>query len=229
MFLFWLSLTYLNSSFIKLQKARIFPLGYFDTTQTNYINIEDQILFLGDSRIAMWPQDLLTGKKFKIVNIAHGGQTSSQTLLQLKESTLPTGKYAIIQTCINDIHSINAFIEHKRYIIDQCKKNITGIVSHLHKLKYTVVLTTLFPPSTPPFIRLKFWPSDFEEIINEINIHISGLASEKTLILDAYNLLKNKEKPYLNSSFNDHDFFLHINKKAYELLTAELNKMLFQI
>ena len=218
----------IDQTFLKLQEARIFPLGFVPQLegQQTRTSQKEVLLMLGDSRISMWPQKLWPSK-YDVINIGHGGQTSSQVALQLKTQHIPRGKFAFVQVCVNDLHSLGGMPEHQDYVVNQCKRNLSSIVDSLQNLGYIVIISTIFPPSHPPFNRARYWPGNFEMILDDINSYIRSLGSESVKIFDSYAMLKDAESAYLDARYADADFFLHINAVAYEYLTKQLNEVLF--
>lgn len=220
---------YIYNSFTKLQYSRIFPLGFNPSAQAvsrKEIKRNDTLLMIGDSRVAMWPKQYISKE---IYNIAHGGQTSSQVLLQLQGEKLSNKGVAFLQVCINDIHSIKAIPDLKKQVMAQCKNNIVRITELLTVQGYKVILSTLYPPDTPPLSRKLFWPEDFKNIFDEINTFIKSQENNNVFVLDAFSLLKQTENYYLKEEYIDDDFFLHINESAYKKLSIELYKMLLKL
>lgn len=173
----------------------------------------------------MWDTSSLEAD-YGVINIGHGGQTSSQVLLQIKSNPFPEGKFVILQVGINDIHPIGAFRELKPLIIKNCKENISEIVNHLKSEGYKIIVTTLFPPYKIPIIRWFFIDQQFTDIIYDINNFIKNLADNRDIfVIDAYNILRSR-KSILEDKYRDNDFFLHVNKDAYMVLNEELRKVI---
>lgn len=224
-------LSKLDSAFIELQQARIFPAGYINNTES--IDYRDasasrpKLLLLGDSRVRLWPKDLFP-EGYAVLNRANGGQTSSQTLLQLYVDRIPSGDLAFVQTCINDIHPLNAFPEHGELIVAQCMRNIEEIVRLLRGKGYKLILSTILPPGNPPFHRLQYWPNNADQLIARVNNHINSLRSKDVVIFNAFDFLKENDSGRIKREYEDPDFFLHINRDAYSVLARELRKTLLE-
>ena len=222
-----LMFTKLTISFKKLQFQRIFPIGYDAEWEKNsYLtdtkNQEEKngIVLLGDSRAQMW--DTSTLNEYQFYNRAHGGQTSSQVLFQIKEYPLPKAKWVILQVGINDLHPIGTIPEKKQRIIQQCKDNINEITKILLLNKYKIILTTLFPISDIPWDRLHLWDDKTAEIIMDVNHHLKQIGCmENVILLDAYEMLVSPGGK-LNREYVDSDFFLHLNHKGYHLLNKKI-------
>lgn len=225
-----LCLYFIHTSFTKIQYSRVFPLGFnFIPPFSENLELKQptNLLMLGDSRISMWPEKFISDD-IEVLNMAHGGQTSSQVLAQIQVTPPPKGNTAFVQVCINDIHSLKVLPNFKSQIIEQCKRNILKITEILELKGYKVILSTLYPPNSIPFSRKLFWPEDFRKIFDEINSFIKKQESSNITVLDAFSRLKQEDSYYLREEYIDDDFFLHINKSAYKKLSVELNKILFQ-
>ncbi|WP_448874893.1 SGNH/GDSL hydrolase family protein [Desulfobulbus propionicus] len=213
-------------SFEKVHFARVFPLGY--AAQTTKIkpeivdsNRSKKIIILGDSRAAMWETSELE-VNFEVLNLAHGGQTSLQVLMQLFYDPIPKAEWILLQVGINDLHPIGAFKSHKNMIVNNLEDNICRIVKKLEEDGYRVIITTLFPTDAVPLVRTFFWDSKTSITIKQVNKHIMALKNDRTIFVqDSYTLLANKSGQ-LQGQFVDSDFFLHINSYGYKTLTEDL-------
>jgi lysophospholipase L1-like esterase len=226
-----ISLIYIYKTNIKLQYSRIFPLGFVhdivilesNSSKKNTLsnNNKKNILLVGDSRSQLWPKGRLSSK-FNIINIAHGGQTSSQTLFQLKTQTIPKTKYAILQVGINDLHSIGTMPPAQQsLIVSQCISNIEEITKILTSKGHIVFLLTIIPPASVPLYRWVFWPENIFNMIDTINSNISKLETDNIFIVDSHNALKDKNNTgNIDSIYEDSDFFLHINEEAYKVVSS---------
>lgn len=224
-------LSMLDKAFVELQQARIFPAGYIRSAQAidpvADSTRQPKLLLLGDSRVRLWPKDLFP-EGYTVINRAHGGQTSSQTLLQLHVDNIPSGDFAFIQTCINDLHPLKAFPEHNELIVSQCMRNIEEIVRLLREKGYRVILSTILPPGNPPFHRLQYWPNNADQLISRVNNHINSLRSKDVVIFNSFDFLKESDSGSIKPEYEDPDFFLHINRDAYSVLERELRKALLE-
>ena len=208
-----------------------FPIGFTYKSNESVektATVKDKrpsLIFVGDSRVQMWDTTEFE-KIFQVINIGHGGQTTAQTLLQINRSRVPIGDWMILQTGINDIHSIGAFKEIKPLIMENCKANIKEIVQRFQSRGYQIILTTLFPASDIPLNRRIFWDRNSLKLIQEINLFIKELSAANDIhLVDAFELLKNENKK-LRQEFEDHDFFLHVNPNAYKLINEDIFKII---
>lgn len=213
--------------FSKLQYSRIYPLGYVPGNKNKERNVhikresDTKLLFVGDSRSSMWDQRPLRSA-FQIFNIAQGGQTSSQVLMQLSTQKVPDCDWVLIQVGINDLHPIGSLESLKSSILSQLENNFLEISEFFTMRGENIIFTTLFPPGSPPLHRQIFWDDDMDMLVKKINHRIVRLCEKKSLFLiDAYSLLSSPAGK-LNPIYKDDDFFLHVNDKAYELLNKKL-------
>jgi hypothetical protein len=221
----WLLGRALLQSFSKLQASRIFPLGY--VAVQNSAPLQPQyhaIVFWGDSRAQTWATapgvPLLPA-----VNLAHGGQTSSQLLLQIKQSHAFNSEFALVQIGINDLHPLGILRPYKPDIVKQLRENVPAIVRALSPAASTIILTTIIPPGRPPLERRLAWDGETIALISEINELIRRQADgQRVVLLDASALLAGTDG-FLSDQYLDGDFFLHINGAAYARLNSELRRI----
>ncbi len=218
----------------KLQYSRIFPLGYSPTNRSKIIETSHiktsylKFLFVGDSRAQMWDTSSFPNI-FQVSNIAHGGQTSTQVLMQLLTQDIPDCDCVIIQVGINDIYSLGAFSNFKSDIIANLETNLSKLSDFFLLKNKKVIFLTLFPPSAPPLQYKFFWDAEMNEVIQKINQKILNLCKQKNVFLiDAYKLMANT-KGVLKPAYRDLDFFLHVNKNAYEFLNRKIVELLPQL
>ena len=139
-----------RDSFVALQLARVFPLGYtLEPPRPDIAGTPESVVFYGDSRASAWSEVGLTGGR-RSENRAHGAQTASQTLLQLQTAPAVRSGVAIVQVGINDLHPLGAMPAHKDEILRRLRATIPQIRDRLLERSDLVVLTTLFPPGPVP-------------------------------------------------------------------------------
>jgi hypothetical protein len=215
----------LSSAFEKLQVTRIFPLGYVPQgTPASPGGAKPFLAFWGDSRASFWASEARAAGR-DVVNLAHGGQTSSQVLLQIRATPLDS-RYAVAQFGINDIHPLGTLPEHRAIILERLHGNIIAVRDALLERSDVVILTTIFPPGRVPLQRRAFWDSRSLEYIEHANAAILAAADGvRVFVIDAHAILCD-ERGYLRPEYRDHDFFLHVNREAYAALNAELGRVL---
>ncbi len=215
----------LFTSFERVQGARIFPLGYAPSRAPKVPPATPGLIaFWGDSRAYLWDPGTLA-RDHAIANFAHGGQTSSQLLLQLRTTPVVRSTYAVVQIGINDLHPLGAMGSFKPEIVAALRTNILAIRDALLERSDYVVLTTIFPPSAVPLERKLVWDRQTLALIDEVNAVIRTAADGKrTVLLDAHSSLRDRNG-LLVGSYADSDFFLHVNRQAYVRLDTELARI----
>ena len=213
-------------SFGKLQLVRIFPLGFVPLAQqpAARASMGPTLTFWGDSRAYLWDESGLDG--LTILTQAHGGQTSSQLMLQLASEQPSRTRYALVQTGINDLHPLGALHAQKTTIVRTLEANLRALPHRLLERSDIVILTTIFPPSPVPLVRRPTWDAETLQLIDAANRTIRSLADgERVIVLDTHGLLRD-EQGYLKAEFADPDFFLHVNAQGYAVLNTALLRLL---
>ena len=217
----------LHESFVKLQFARIFPLGNPNEARpaATADGRKGSIAFWGDSRSAMWGKaDLQT--QWRVVDEAHGGTTSSQLRLLLRTRPPTRTDFSVVQIGINDLHPLGALGAHKAEILQQLRLNIASIREALLERSDIVVFTTIFPPGPVPLLRRAAWDPLTPQYVREFNEIIRDASDgRRVVLLDAHAALSGADS-FLQQKYADADFFLHVNPEAYAVLNAALTQVL---
>ena len=218
----------LYDSFTKLQFSRIFPLGYASEPERALAVTgsagQPSIAFWGDSRAYMWDFNSLAGH-WTILNLAHGGQTSSQVRLQLAAAPTTRTNCAVLQVGINDLHPLGALEGHKQAILAGLRGNLLALRDALSARTDRLILTTIFPPAHVPLVRRFTWDPHTLQTIATVNRFIRDAADgDRVRLLDANALLRDSDG-YLLARYVDPDFFLHLNQAGYERLNPELSRL----
>jgi lysophospholipase L1-like esterase len=215
----------LKDAFDRLHFVRNFPAGYPPQPRTQAPAAGHSIAFWGDSRAFLWDMSPWSSR-MSVDNRAHGGMTSSQLVYQLWSESAQRTDYAVLQIGINDLHPLGALEPYKAQILAQLKRNVLIARDALLARSEIVVLTTLFPPAQVPLVRRMAWDSETLRHIDDINDLIRGAADgRRVLLLDAHRLLAGTDAR-LAARYVDDDFFLHVNRDAYELLNQQLGQLL---
>jgi len=208
-----------------LYAGELDPLGlaYFQDQDIETSTAKSIVIFFGDSRAAQWIAPSADG--FTFINRGIGNQTSAQVANRFDVHIKPLRPHIIIiQVGINDLKTIPLFPERKQEIIENCEANIQKIVHDSLDTNATVILTTIFPASgNVPLARRLVWSDDIYQAINEVNIFIASLESEKVIVFDTASVLADTEgKTRSEYSFD----LLHLNEYGYETVNHELVKIL---
>ncbi len=194
-----------------------------NTEKTNRKRIGGLII-IGDSRAKQWEFNE-SFNALQITNLGVNGHTSRQTLLRNK-LILPNykPKSIIIQVGINDLKTIPLLPTKTRSIIDNCKENISNLVSAAKSTSADkIILTSIFPTGNIPFYRKPFWSKSIDKAIIEINNHLESLAVDGVEYLDVNPILSNKKNITKTTYQRD---FLHLNKNGYNEINHILLPML---
>lgn len=182
------------------------------------------VVFFGDSRAAHWPFPDIPGR-FQFINRGVEAQTSvlvagrwSHHVALLEPDIL------VIQVGINDLRLIPAFEYKQDTILENTKTNIRQIVSDSLDIGTNVILATVFPLGPAPLDR-RFAGEDAQvkEALEEINLYLQTLASDKVFVLDTAAILTD-EKGRVRPEYSVD--YLHINEAGYAALNQELARIL---
>lgn len=198
-----------------------YPVNFKKTTDKGKI----RVIFFGDSRADGWISPKIGGYEF--INRGIHAQTSVQTVQRFEyhvRSLQPN--IVIIQVGVNDLKTIALFPERRNSIVANCRDNIKRIVDESKNLGATVILTTIFPVGEAPIQRKPFWSDDIRLAVNEVNVYINTLASDKVIIFDAFSILADNQGMMLQKYSKDE---LHLNDQGYVILNKELVQLLDRI
>lgn len=219
----------LETAFVKLQFARIFPLGFVDSSDavTARRSHGSLIMVYGDSRALMWRKlSLAAPPGYEIANMAHGGQTSRQVLLQILSAPPEHSNWAVLQVGINDLHAIGELgVDHK-LIVESLINNIRAATDLLLQRSDYVIVSTIVQPGPIPLIRRLSWDDHTRDYVALANRTIRSWSGQaRVFVLDADRLLSGQNS-ILGEQYADRDFFLHFNNAAYDVLNSEIRKII---
>ncbi len=179
------------------------------------------IWMIGDSRMAKWDKKLLSTPGANIVNLGIDGQTTSQVLYRLKNYLeIGNPQWLILEAGINDLKVIGlneGFIDR---VMEGCLGNIFEIVELCRRKDVNIIILNIFPTGNIGLGRRIVWKSSIGRAIAEVNRKLESFCKENGVLFfntNAFlctNKLKIKEE-YQNGS-------LHLNEKAYEVLSKNL-------
>ncbi len=224
-----LNYIFYKKAFIPLHAEKLDPMGlavYPRVTQSALKKSnKPKVMFYGDSRALSWTNPAFDHYDF--INRAIGGQTSIQIAARFQAHVVAhQPDFMIMQLCVNDLKMIPLFPEQKNDIIENCKKNLQQIIQQAHEIKAKVILSTVFPLGDISIERKLFGMREqpIIEAIDEVNVFIKSLASETTLIFDAYALLKTADGRKIDKRYSRD--WLHLNERGYKVLNKEIIKLL---
>ena len=217
----------LKNTFITLYQTSLNPLGIDRYDNSNLTTTElPSVVFFGDSRAYQWRKP--DKQNFQFINRGISGQTSAQIRWRFQQHIAPLKPQIIVlQLGVNDLRMLPDNSQTREDIVKNCQQNITQIIEEAERINAVVILTTVFPlgAGNVPLKYRPFWPSidELQQSINEVNLYLKSL-SDRVILLDAYSLL---EKDFQKSEY--YKDLLHLNRRGYELLNRELEKILIEV
>jgi len=182
-----------------------------------------RVLFLGDSRAAMWPA--LPVDRFLSCNAGVPAETTSQIRLR-SETALAQAKPAVVvfQAGINDLKAIGVFPEDAVKIQAQCVSNILEIVRQCREHQVKVVLSLIIAPGKVSLARRWVWPPEINSAVQAVNEHLRQefQKAEDVVVFDVDSILRAsapKDQPYA-----DYLDTIHLAPAGYQKLESELVK-----
>lgn len=223
----WLLYTELKNTFTNLYQISLNPLGidkYHDKITKNEL---PSVVFYGDSRAYQWQSP--SNRNFHFINRGISGQTSAQIRWRFQQHITPLKPQIIVlQLGVNDLRMLPTNSQNREDLVTNCQQNITQIIEQAEEINAVVILTTIFPlgAGNVPLKYRPFWASidELQHSINEVNQYLKSL-SDRAILFDTYDLL-NAEDPDKIEYYKD---LLHINRRGYELLNQELEKILRKV
>lgn len=216
-----------STNYGRLSEAQLDPFGLKRTSYPPDSPAGDAgrtlpaAVFFGDSRARGWPAPGVGG--FRFVNRGIAGQTTAQVLGRFDAHVAPASpRVVILQAGINDLKAIPLFPERRAEIVADCKANLRRVADLAVGRGATVVVTTIFPPGDVTLDRRPVWSPDIERAVEEVNAELRTWASDRIVVLDAWTLLEDHGKLRGGLGVDT----LHLNAKGYEVLNAELAKVL---
>lgn len=206
--------------------VRLSPLGlsaYTDIPTRTAPDIQ-RVVFVGDSRAYSWPAPV-NAAGWEFINRGIDGQTTAQILGRFSAHIVPLQPQVIVlQLGINDLRTVPIFPASRAVIMADCLDNIQVILRQAQDLGATVILTTVFPVTEPSLERrIFFWSDDITRAVNEVNIKLRGLASERVIVLDADAILLGANGLARPDYMED---ALHLNPAGYAALNQRLVQLL---
>jgi lysophospholipase L1-like esterase len=182
--------------------------------------IESDIWMLGDSRIQMWNQKLIS-ESGTAANLGIDGQTSEQSFLRLKSYIeIDTPEILVVEVGINELKIIGVDKGLTNLISDNFYSNIKAIIEICQNNDITLILGNVFPVGKIELTRRPVWNESVNEAIKTVNDTLASYCDDKEIFyFDAYGILSDNGET-VNPEYQED--FLHINKRGYEVLSKAL-------
>ncbi len=177
------------------------------------------LVLFGDSRARDWPDPMLPNTL--AINRGVNGQSSAQIAARLQKHVLSLQPdVVVIQAGVNDLRQIAQFPESEADITRRCIENLRASVITLRARNVTVVLTTVFPASPYPSMRIFGWSDRVDSAIATVNTALRDMAAADPgiVLLDAAAQLSENgvvKRTYARD-------MLHLNATGYAVLNAVL-------
>ena len=228
LFAFFLLLTAIGVGSLYKRDYKSFYLLRINPLEDHRINpdelktelIESEIWMLGDSRIQMWNPELIS-EAGKAANLGIDGQTSEQSLLRLKSYIeIGTPEILVIEVGVNELKIIGVDKGLTSMILDNFYGNINAIIEICRNKDITLILANIFPVGKIEMTRRPVWNKAVNQAIKTVNDTLESYCDDHEIFFfDAYSLLSDDGET-VNSEYQAD--FLHINKRAYEVLSKAL-------
>lgn len=218
-----ISFTLADRFYRDLNNLRLDPLSLNQYGDQPTDPTRQTVVFFGDSRAHQWPvPDGLV--QFEFINRGIGSQTSTQVALRFDAHVRPLSPDIIVlQLCVNDLKTIDAFADRRDSIVATCLANVEQIIAQAHEIGATVILTTVFPVGEAPPARQLVWSGDVAASVHEVNESMLGLMGDDVILLDVDPLLADSNGLLRDDLSIDE---LHLNDSGYALLNEALVEML---
>jgi lysophospholipase L1-like esterase len=200
-----------RQSYTRMLLSKLDPAGMRVYPPVSIQDTKDTILFLGDSRIALWnPLPEIDG--VNLINRGIAGQTTSEILFRIDKDCLAhQPKVVVIEAGINDLKAIGFIPEQKKEIVDQCIINLTQILQQLSSRNIPVVLLTVIPPGRMGMVRRSLWSKEIDDAIAAVNAALKTLENKTIVVVDSGLLLGDGRR--VRQTYSTDDF--HINASGY--------------
>lgn len=216
----------LLQSFSRLHLLRNFPLGFVPEPGAPLgAPGAGTLVFWGDSRSALWPKQALA-ERWQVIDEAHGGTTSTQLLMLLREAPMRHDDVGVVQTGINDLHPMGALPSLRDTLAARLPGQLAAVRDALLARSERVVIATIAPPAPVPLWRRPVWDAGTEAEIARVNALIRRMDDgARVRVLDVDALLRGPDGR-LAPEYRDPDFFLHFSPAAYARLDQALQQLL---
>lgn len=187
------------------------------------LNNVTNVWMIGDSRVAKWDKNLLSPLDANIVNLGIEGQTTSQVLYRLKNYLeIGNPQWLILEAGINDLKVIGLNEGFTDRVMEGCLGNIFKIVELCHRKDVNIIIINIFPTGNIELGRRIVWRSSVGQAIAESNRKLENFCKVNGVLFFDTNTFLCTDKLKIKEEFQNGS--LHLNKKAYEVLSKNLIK-----
>jgi lysophospholipase L1-like esterase len=192
---------------------------------SNKLPKASKFCFLGDSRVNQWQIPVTIIQTNQLFNYGMDCQTTGQVLQRTKDYFENyQSDFTIIQVGMNDLKVIGLYPEKAEYIRRLTINNIKSLLELCKMKQSTPIFITIIPPGEVELKRMLFWNKEVNKSVADVNkILISYCIKENIQVIDATKLMSDDELTIRKEYQKD---CLHLNEKGYEVLNAELQKVI---
>lgn len=181
---------------------------------------DNLIWLIGDSRIAQWNTSYLIPLNNPVINLGIEGQTSKQTLENLKKYLGISHPYCIvIQVGINDFKVIGLAENKTNEIVSDCYSNTIEIIDLCKDSSINVIYIPVIPTGNIELLRRLVWSSAIDYKVGEFNKRMKNYCLKNNVlyfdVVKLFETLPAEEKKLY------HKGFLHLSDAGYKYLSEE--------
>jgi len=185
-------------------------------------DLDNSILFLGDSRIKDWKQTSPEKLEKKAFFLGVYGQTSAELIREMKCLDFKgSNKKVVLQIGVNDLKVISLFPDLNDSIISNLKRNMIHIVELLKEQDFEIFILPIIPISDSFDEWFFLWKDKSSASILHTNEFIESSLGDATII--NISLLLNSKNVVDDLYAKDS---LHLNAHAYGALNNSLKDYL---
>lgn len=180
------------------------------------------VLFLGDSRVAQWPQGLLP-PPWTMVRHGKGGETTAALATHYQADvaqTLPG--VVVIESGMNDLIAA-AFLPPAQglAVAERTAKTLRTLALDIHARGCRVILATVVPAGRPSPARLLVWSPRVRTLVGRVNRRLREQSwPPGVTVLDLAAVLGVADEGTLPERYRADS--IHLNTTAYPVITAAL-------
>jgi lysophospholipase L1-like esterase len=128
----------------------------------------------------------------------------------------------IVQAGINDLKVIGALPGRRDEIVSDCKANLRAIVRRAKECGAAVIVSTIFPTGDVQMEQRLIWSPEIDKAVVEVNADVQAMAADRVVVLDAWKILEDRGRLRREYGIDT----LHLSRRGYEALNAELERIL---
>jgi lysophospholipase L1-like esterase len=143
-----------------------------------------RVVMFGDSRIEMWhPVPAIPGCQF--VNRGVGGQTTAEIQQRVDRDVIALHPdLVVIEMGVNNLKTLGVFPEREDEIVKSCDEQTDLILKSLSDHHIPVVMLTIFPVGSVPWVRRSTWSDRIPVAVEAYNRRLLELKRLGLTVID---------------------------------------------